>query len=296
MVHSAWDSLTIDMQHGMISLETSIQQYFIRGMSSMSVIPEYPPLFWMTAVAAILLLGIAKGGFGGGGGVIGTPLMSLVIPVADAAALLLILLIIIDLITVKHYRRHFHRQSLKYLLIGSIFGIIFGTLTFHFLSDNERTLKLLIGILALLYVAYHIFRLPQLIIFSDTSLFRPIGIFLGALSGFVSMLIHAGGPIAVIYLLPQKLPKDVYVGTLALFFTTVNLAKLVPYSALGLIRVGNITTILILSPICLISAKFGIYLNKRFDPLWFNRIVYVLLFLAGLQLIIGESLIKLLLQ
>ena len=262
----------------------------------MLTLPDYPPLFWVTAVAAIILLGIAKGGFGGGGGVIGTPLMSMVIPVADAAALLLILLIIIDMITVQHYRHHFHRPSLKNLLIGSLFGIVLGSLTFHLLSSNERTMKMVIGILALLYVLYQVSRLPQMKISPETRLFRPVGIVLGALSGFTSTLIHAGGPLAVMYLLPQKLPKDSYVGTLALFFTIVNLIKLVPYGALGLIQVGNITTILILSPICLLSARLGIYLNKRFDPLWFNRIVYILLFLTGLQLIIGESLFKLLIQ
>lgn len=256
-------------------------------------LPAYPPLFWVTAIAAIILLGITKGGFGGGGGVLGTPLMSLVIPVADASALLLILLIIIDMATVQHYRHHYHRPSLKNLLIGSVFGILIGWLTFHLLIENESTFKLVIGFLALLYVAYQVFRLPELPIAEGNRWFRPIGIFLGTLSGFVSTLIHAGGPTAVMYMLPQKLPKEVYVGTLALFFTTINLMKLVPYSALGLIQVGNITTILLLSPLCLISARFGIYLNKRFDPLWFNRIVYVLLFLTGLQLVIGESLIKL---
>lgn len=259
----------------------------------MFALPEYPPLFWVTAVAAIVLLGIAKGGFGGGGGVIGTPLMSMVIPVADASALLLILLIIIDMVTIQHYRHHFHRPSLKNMLIGSILGIVLGGLTFHLLSENERTFKLVIGILALLYVAYRVFALPQLPISEDKPFFRPIGLILGAFSGFASTLIHAGGPTAVMYMLPQKLPKEVYVGTLAMFFTIVNLMKLVPYSALGLIRVGNITTILILAPICLVSARIGIYLNKRFDPLWFNRVVYTLLFLTGIQLIIGESLIKL---
>lgn len=262
----------------------------------MLTLPDYPPLFWVTAVAALILLGIAKGGFGGGGGVVGTPLMSLVIPVADAAALLLVLLIIIDMVNVQHYRHHFNRPSLKNLLIGSVFGIVVGALTFHALTDNERTFKLLIGIIALLYVGYQVLPLPELPTSSESRFFRPIGIILGAVSGFMSTLIHAGGPPAVIYLLPQKLEKHKYVGTLAMFFTFVNLMKLVPYSALGLLRVGNITTILILSPICLLSARLGIYLNKRFDPIWFNRIVYILLILTALQLIIGESFIKLFAQ
>lgn len=258
-------------------------------------LPAYPPAFWLTAILAIILLGIAKGGFGGGAGVIGTPLMSLVIPVADASALLLVLLIIIDMVTFQHYRKHFHRPSLTYLLMGSVAGIILGGLTFHLLIDNERAFKIVIGILAILYVLYRVFGLPQLPIAEDKPYFRPLGWLFGTIAGFLSTLIHAGGPPAVMYMLPQKLPKDIYVGTLALFFTIVNLMKLVPYGTLGLIKVGNLTTILILAPICLLSARFGIYLNKRFDPVWFNRIVYVLLFLTGVQLVVGDSLIKILL-
>lgn len=263
-------------------------------LSKMLIFPEYPPLFWVTAIAAVIFLGIAKAGFGGGAGVIGTPLLSLVIPVADAAALLLVLLIIIDMVMLPHYRHHFHRPSLKYMLIGGMAGIVLGSLTFQIFSENERWLKMLIGILALLYIAYSSFNLSEKMgDFSDKRLLRPFGIFFGAMAGFISTLAHAGGPPATIFLLPQKHSKEVFVGTLAMFFTTINLVKLIPYSMLGLIRVGNITTILILSPLCFVGARFGIYLNKRFEPLWFNRIVYTLLLLTGIQLIIGESLIKL---
>lgn len=251
----------------------------------MFALPEYPPYFWLTAVTAIVLLGIAKGGFGGSGGAIATPLMSLTIPVADAAALLLILLIIMDFTTIQHYRHYFDRQSVKYMLIGSVFGIILGALMFQLLNEYEGTMKAIVGVLSLLYVAYSLSNLPQMKIISGTPFFRRIGVFFGAIAGFASTLMHAGGPPAVMYLLPQKLPVATFAGTLAVFFTTVNLMKLVPYSMLGLIRVGNISTILVLAPLCLISARLGIYLNKRFDAIWFNRVIYFLLFLTGLQLI-----------
>jgi len=52
-------------------------------------LPEYSILFWVTAVLAVFLVVVSKAGFGGGTGLIGTPLLALTIPVADAAALLL---------------------------------------------------------------------------------------------------------------------------------------------------------------------------------------------------------------
>lgn len=47
------------------------------------------PWFYAAAVPAVLLFGIAKGGFGGGLGVAAVPLMALVISPLQAAAILL---------------------------------------------------------------------------------------------------------------------------------------------------------------------------------------------------------------
>ena len=42
------------------------------------------------AVCAVLLMGVAKAGFGGGIGIIATPLLALTMPVANAVALMLL--------------------------------------------------------------------------------------------------------------------------------------------------------------------------------------------------------------
>jgi hypothetical protein len=251
------------------------------------VLPDYSTLFWVSAIAAVVFLGISKAGFGGGAGFLATPLMSVFIPVADAAALLLVLLIIIDWVMLPHYRHHFHKPSLIVLLVGAIVGIIIGAFLFTAFSENERVLRIFIGAIALAYVAYYSLGLAERFNLGDSRYFTPIGIIAGIAAGFTSTLAHAGGPPATIFLLPQKHKKEVFVGTMAILFTIVNLVKLIPYSFLGLLKVGNIATILLLSPFCFIGARLGIYLNSRFNPIWFTRIIYVLLFLTGLQLVFG---------
>src|SRR5690554_7655685 len=47
------------------------------------------PLFYLCAIPAVLLYGIAKGGFGGNIAILSVPLMSLVMPPQQAAAILL---------------------------------------------------------------------------------------------------------------------------------------------------------------------------------------------------------------
>jgi len=256
-------------------------------------LPDYPTLFWITAALAIVIVGIAKAGFGSGPGLLATPLIALTIPVAEAAALLLPLLIVADLLTVRHYRHSFDRSNLSILLPGAMIGIVIGAFFFGYFSDNERVLEIGMGVLALLFVA---FQSVRAIIFGALKRYRApnsVGVALGAMAGFTSTLAHAGGPPAAVYLMPQQLPRHVFVGTTVVFFMSVNVVKLVPYSILGLFHLGNLLTILILCPFAFLGVRLGIGLNRRFDEKWFNIIIYSLLFLTGLQLLVGRSLFSL---
>jgi uncharacterized membrane protein YfcA len=79
--------------------------------------------------------------------------------------------------------------------------------------------------------------------------------------------------------------KEIYVGTTAVFFAITNALKLIPYGMLGLLKIGNLTTIVVLSPLCYVGVRIGVYLNRHFSEKWFNRLVYSILFLSGLQLV-----------
>jgi uncharacterized protein len=259
------------------------------------MLPDYPTTFWIAAVTAVLIVGIAKAGFGGGIGFVATPLIALTISVADAAALLLPILIIIDLLSIRHYRGIYDRASLKLLLPSAVVGITLGALFFNALRDNDDMLRRALGLLAVLFVVYQVGRTAIMGALEGRRPGRPVGIFLGVLSGFGSTLAHAGGPPATMYLLPQKLPRQVFAGTAVWFFMAVNLIKLIPYAALGLLRLGNLTTILLLAPVGFVGVRLGIYLNQNFDQEWFNRIIYLFLFLTGLQLLTGGALTRMLL-
>jgi uncharacterized membrane protein YfcA len=85
------------------------------------------------------------------------------------------------------------------------------------------------------------------------------------------------------------MPKELFVGTTVIFFAITNFIKLIPYYFLGLLNTGQLTTIFILAPLSLIGVKLGISLNRVVPEVWFNRLIYTLLLLTGIQLIIGKS-------
>ncbi|ALS34821.1 hypothetical protein PTRA_b0319 [Pseudoalteromonas translucida KMM 520] len=63
------------------------------------------PWFYLTAVPAILIFGIGKGGLGGALGVIAVPMMALAISPMQAATILLPILCVMDIFAIKlHYR------------------------------------------------------------------------------------------------------------------------------------------------------------------------------------------------
>ncbi len=251
-------------------------------------------MFWVVAVVSVVFVGIAKAGFGGGIGILATPLMALVIPVTDAAAILLPLLIVCDIFAVLHYRKRFHKRSVKLLLIGSVAGIAIGAFFFGYFSGNERVLQVGLGVLALLFV---VFQASRGLILGMLEGRRPHGIegiILGVASGFTSTLAHSGGPPVTIFLLPQKLERDQFVATTVIFFASINQIKLIPYFGLGILRVEHLMTILCLAPLSYIGVKLGIYLNRRFSEVWFNRIVYGVLTITAIQLILGNSVLEML--
>jgi uncharacterized protein len=247
-------------------------------------LPDYPLFFWLCAAFVALLIGIDKSGFGGGIGVIATPLIALSIPVAEAAALVLPILIFGDILAVSHYRRKADAANLWLLLPCLIVGVIIGTLFFRYFADNKRILNVGTAVIALGFVVFQLSRENLFKRLEHTRPSKPLGILLGTVAGFTSMIAHVGGPLVVIYLLPQNLGKDVFVGTNAILFFVTNVIKLIPYSLLGLFHMGNIPTILILLPLTWLGNRIGVFLNQRFSNLWFNRVIYVLLTLTALQL------------
>jgi uncharacterized membrane protein YfcA len=99
------------------------------------------------------------------------------------------------------------------------------------------------------------------------------------------MIAHAGAPPFQIYVLPQRLERDVFVGTSVVFFAAVNWMKIWPFFALGQMTRESIVTSFSLFPLALVSTWGGVLLVRRFSAERLARALYVILLLIGLKLI-----------
>ena len=102
-------------------------------------------LFFISVVPAVILYGIAKSGLGGSISLISVPLMTVVMPLQQALAIILPILIFSDIIAVYRFRREFNFSILKVIVPFAAVGIIIGSLTFSYFSEN--LLKFIVGIM-----------------------------------------------------------------------------------------------------------------------------------------------------
>jgi hypothetical protein len=231
------------------------------------------------AVPAVTLTGISKGGLGGGAGGAATPLMALVIAPAQAAAIMLPVLCVMDLAGIRAYIGRWDRRIMRIIIPAGLIGCGIGTVTFHWFDDN--LIRILLGCIALGFLAYNL--KPRAVTLAPPS--DRQGWFWGTLAGLTSFVAHAGGPPMMVYLLPQRLDKAVFVGTSLVFFASMNYAKILPYLWLGLFDLRNLATSLVLIPVGVAGTYAGVWLQKRLKPVVFYRIVYLLLFVSGSKLL-----------
>ena len=238
------------------------------------------PLFYLAAVPAVLIFGMAKGGLGGAAGALAVPLMTLSIDPLTAAAVLLPIICLMDIQVVLLYRRNFDIGSLKIIVPAAMIGIVAAALAMGTLSPDY--LRALVGIIAVAFcLQYWLFRGAHDEFFArDGS-----GYFWGAVAGFTSTYIHAGGPPISVYLLSKKLGKLTLVGTMGVFFAVINYVKLVPYIYLSQFDSRTLLTSLILAPLAPVGVRMGYWLVRRLDADVIYRIIYALLFLAGAKLL-----------
>ena len=240
----------------------------------------HDPWFYVVAVPAVLLMGLGKSGFLSGFGALGTPLLSLVVPVPQAAAIMLPLLLVMDATGLQQLWRERDAALLRQLLPAGLLGVGMGTLLFGALST--RTVAGLVGALTLAFLAQRLLFPPR----ADAArLPRWAAFGLATTSGFTSFVVHAGSPPLNVYLLPLRLKPITFAATSAVFFAAVNLAKWLPYAGLGLINRTNMVSALLLLPLAPLGVWLGVWLARRIRPRWFYVLAYTGMFLTGSKLL-----------
>ena len=234
--------------------------------------------FYAAASAAVFAFGLSKGGLGGGAGILAVPLMALVVPPSQAVAIMLPAIMVMDVIGLWAYRRDVDRRAFRVLLPGAVVGIALAGLLFRWFSDD--LVRLAIGVIATSFCLQRWFGRPATVASPPL-----VGAFWGGIAGFTSTLAHAGAPPASIYLLSSRPTPAAFVGTMVFLFAAINVGKVVPYALFGLFTRETLLAAVVLVPFAALGMRLGIWLLRRFEPTWFFRVIYALVFVTGLKLL-----------
>jgi hypothetical protein len=251
--------------------------------------------WWLLVGFAVFLIGVTKSGFGAGVGLTIVPMTVVALghlpPGAGAAlGLMLPLLIVGDTIAVWQYRRIFDKRVIYRLLPGTLIGLLFGgtlLMIFHHQAPKKLTafIEIEVGLESIILVSIHWWRTWRA---DREKIFRP-HIFrssaVGAFAGTSSTLAHAAGPIIALHLLPQKLERQMFVGTCAVYFFIVNTAKIPVYAKSHQFRADMIRPSLYALPLVFAGAIFGFWLARQLNEKLFARIIYTLTFFLGWYLL-----------
>jgi uncharacterized protein len=235
----------------------------------------------LAGLIATFLMSVSKAGFGGGLGALATPIMALTMTAPQAVAVMLPLLLVMDAMGLWTFRKTFDASVLKIILPGAMVGTLLGWALFELV--DPRWIKAILAIECLLFAALRLRKNTEIQTKKEAKVIP--GLFFGAMSSFASFISHAGSPPILQYTLPLKIEKTVFVGTMTVFFTFVNLSKLVPYGQLNLLNFHHLKVSLWLAPIIPFGFFVGLKLLKTMDQARFNQIITAAMFVTGLKLL-----------
>ncbi|MEE9416547.1 MAG: sulfite exporter TauE/SafE family protein [Acidimicrobiales bacterium] len=183
----------------------------------------------LTGLAAAFIIGFSKTALPGAA-LIAIPMIATVVEGRLVPGASLPILLAGDVFAVAWYRRHTRWDLLRPLSLWVGVGFALGVTFFIQVGAATRSLEITIGLIVLLMVVLQVYKMRAGNERSDPdSPAAPYGI----AGGFTTFVSNSAGPVMNTYLASLRLSKEELVGTTAVFYFVVNLAKIPFYLALG---------------------------------------------------------------
>ncbi|MFT2111003.1 sulfite exporter TauE/SafE family protein [Marinomonas sp. 2405UD68-3] len=225
-----------------------------------------------------LITGFSKFSVGGMGLLI-VPIIMIAFPGPEALGMLLPLYLITDVMAVFSYRSKVAWSVVWHFIPLLLLGMLLGSYVLATIDPNDFVTCLgviMISMIGLsLYLDYH----PAMFMQSKNAAYG-----MGFLSGFISTVSNAAGPVLSLFLLEQKLDKQTYVSTRTWILFMVNLLKIPLFIPLGLLTESSVIISLQGVPGLIIGAFIGYHFLKKVNPNQFKWLIRGMAFAAAVNL------------
>ncbi len=209
--------------------------------------------------------------------------MAQAMPPVQSAAVLLPLLICQDAVGVWSYRKTWDKRIVMVMLPGALLGVGLGY--WFAASLSEAWVLLAVGLISLGMGLQRLWAARGGRVVPSHRLPDWVGMVCGLGAGIGSQIAHTGGPPFMVWVLPQRLSRDLFAGTTIIFFAIMNWVKVGTYSALGEFTPENLLASAVLLPVAVMSTFAGVWIVRRVDPERFFGIIDLLMVVLGAKLI-----------
>ena len=192
------------------------------------------------------------------------------------------MLICADILAVIYYHRHAQWKYIVKLLPMMIVGVLAGVWLGNDISEiifKKLMAIIIIGSVILMFLAENR---------KSTAVPKSKGFswIMGFLAGFTTMIGNLAGPVANIYFLAIRIPKNEFIGTAAWLFFIINLFKL-PFHMFvwKTVNIQTLTLNTALIPAVIAGFIVGVALVKRISNLNYRRFILAVTAIGGMILL-----------
>lgn len=243
---------------------------------------------WVLAGLGAVLVGLGKGGLPGVGNFT-VILFASAFEAKASVGLLLPVLISADVVAIIVYRREVDWRVLWRLWPWMAVGVVLGTVLFDQMRGED--VGRVIGVIVLTMTVLQVLRTwlmrkhPRLAAQLEPHNRYYAGT-LGVVGGLATMLANAAGPVGQLFLLSANLRKLAFIGTGAWLFFLINIFKLPFQGYLGILSFQSLSVSAALMPLAMGGALVAPKLVRHINEVWFLRLVWVFVIVAGVKLIL----------
>jgi uncharacterized membrane protein YfcA len=235
---------------------------------------------WVAIGLSGFILGASKSGIKGIGIVI-ILILAFVFGEKASTGVLLPMLIGADILAVIYYNKHvqwaYVIKLMPLMLVGVLVGVWLGNDISELVFKRIMAVIIILSVLVMIYTEKRKTSIPNNKLFAHST---------GFLAGFASMIGNLAGPIADIYFLAIRLPKNEFIGTGAWLFFIINVFKL-PFHIMvwNTVTVDTLALNLVLIPLLVIGFFVGAYIVKLISNVNYRRFVFIITVIGAVILL-----------
>jgi uncharacterized membrane protein YfcA len=239
------------------------------------------PLMLVAAAAALFAGGLAKGVLGVGLPMIALPLLYTSVPIREAVALMYGPILVMNVW--QTFQGGYFRMALRKfwpMMAAVVAGTWLGAKTL--VAIDSQSLQVIVGITVAAFSLVNLLQ-PKLTVPDRHRLW--LSLVVGLIGGFFGGLTLFVGPAVIMFMVALRVPKDEFIGTIALVYLLGIIPTGITYAAEGVLRAEHIVPTLIACVPVFVGMLAGQWIRGRINEETFRKVLLVALVLIGLNMV-----------